>query len=122
MRKSEVFKFAAKHATGAEKAKFLERAEFFFRDSVTRLMGFKTRTLARPVVLLLSHGYSQAHFQKHPGEAAPPPAVEVTEFGTPQVFVPQKVIAKKRAKLLLAAGACVGALGLAALVGWLLLK
>jgi hypothetical protein len=121
MRKSEVFKFAAKHATGAERAKFLERAEFFFRDSVSRLSAFPTRTLARPVVLMLSYGYMHAHFQKHPDESAPQPAVEVGDFGTPEVFVPQKVIAKKRAKLLAAAGAC-GALGIAGLVGWLLLK
>lgn len=122
MRKSEVFKFAAKHAAGAEREKFLERAAFFFRDSVARLSAFETRTLARPVVLMLSYGYMHAHFQKHPEEMAPPPAVEVKDFGTPEVFVPQKVIAKKRAKLLAAAGVAVGALGVAGLVGWLLLK
>jgi hypothetical protein len=121
MRKSEVFKFAAKHSTGAERAKFLERAEFFFRDSVSRLTAFPTRTLARPVVLMLSYGYMHAHFQKHPDESAPP-TTEVSAFGTPEVFVPQRVIAKKRAKLLAAAGAACGTLGVAALVGWLLLK
>src|SRR5262249_27711681 len=52
MRKSEVFKYAAKHAAGVERARFLERADFFFRSSVTTLQGMKTRTLARPVVLL----------------------------------------------------------------------
>ena len=120
MRKSEVFKFAAKHASGAERATFLERAEFFFRDSVARLAAFPTRTLARPVVLMLSYGYMHAHFQRHPGEAAPAPAVEVQDFGRPETFVPQKVIAKKRAKLLAAAGAAVGALGVVGLVAWLL--
>lgn len=122
MRKSEVFEFAAKHATGAERAKFLERAEFFFRDSVARLSAFPTRTLARPVVLMLSYGHMHAHFQAHPEEAAPAPAVEVKEFGSPQTFVPQKVIAKKRAKLLAIAGAAVGALGFVGLVAWLLLS
>src|SRR5262249_50295125 len=112
--------FAAKYATGPEKAKFLERAEFFFRDSVARLMAFPTRTLARPVVLLLSNGYTQAHFQKYPDEAAPLPAVEVTDFGAPEVFVPQKVIAKKRLKLLAAAGAACGVLSAAGLVAWLI--
>jgi hypothetical protein len=121
MRKSEVFQFAAKHATGAEREKFLERAEFFFRDSVSRLSAFPTRTLARPVVLMLSFGYMHAHFQKHPEESAPP-AVEVKDFGTPQEFVPQRVIAKKRAKLLAACGFAGGLVGAVALVGWLLLK
>jgi hypothetical protein len=120
MRKSEVFKFAAKHATGEEKAKFLERADFFFRDSVARQMAFPTRTLCRPVVLMLSFGYMQAYFQKHPEESAPPPAVEVKDFGRPEAFAPQKVIAKKRAKLLAAAGAIGGLLGAAGLVAWLL--
>ncbi|AMV23244.1 hypothetical protein VT84_02465 [Gemmata sp. SH-PL17] len=122
MRKSEVFKFAAKHATGAEKRRFLERAEFFFRDAVSRLTAFETRTLARPVVLMLSFGYMHAHFQRHPEEAAPLPKIEVHDFGRPEVFVPQKVRAKKRAKLLVVGGAAMGLLSVVALVGWLLLK
>ena len=122
MRKSEVFKFAAKHATGAEKDRFLERADFFFRDAVSRLTASPTRTLARPVVLMLSFGYMHAHFQWHPNDAAPAPAAEVTDFGKPEAFIPQKVIAKKRAKLLAAAGAACGAAAVAALAGWLLLR
>lgn len=122
MRKCEVFQFAAKHATGAEKARFLERADFFFCDSVARLTAFETRTLARPVVLMLSFGFAHAHFQAHPDEAAPPPAAEVSDFGQPEVFVPQKVIAKKRAKLLAAAGAACGAAAVAVLAAWLLLR
>ena len=31
MWKSDVFKFAAKHASGEERGRFLERAEFFFQ-------------------------------------------------------------------------------------------
>ncbi|QJW97380.1 RIFT barrel domain-containing protein [Frigoriglobus tundricola] len=122
MRKSEVFKFAAKHATGTEKARFLERAEFFFRDSVSRLTAFPSRTLARPVVLMLSYGYMHAHFQKRPDESAPPPNVEVTDFGKPEVFVSQPVIAKKRAKLLAAVGAACGVVCAIGLVVWLLLR
>jgi hypothetical protein len=122
VRKSEVFKFAAKHATGAEKAKFLERADFFFRDSVARLSAFPTRTLCRPVVLMLSFGWMQAYFQTHPQESAPPPAAEVKDFGRPEAFVPQKAIAKNRAKLLAAAGALGGALGVAGLAAWLLTR
>jgi hypothetical protein len=95
MRKSEVFKFAAKHATGEERMRFLERSEFFFRYVTTTLMGMKTRTLARPVVIMLSNGFMHAYFQKHPDETAPPPRVTPTDFGKPEDFVPQKVRAKK---------------------------
>ncbi|HEY1186044.1 MAG TPA: hypothetical protein VGE74_00245 [Gemmata sp.] len=122
MRKSEVFKFAAKHAAGAEKVRFLERSEFFFRDSVSRLLAFETRTLARPVVLLLTFGLMHAHFQKHPEESAPLPKVEVSDFGRPEVFVPQKVIAKKRAKLLAAGGAAFGALSMVGLIAYFVLR
>ncbi len=122
MRKCEVFQFATKHAVGSERDRFRERADFFFRDAVARLTASPTRTLARPVVLMLSYGYAHAHFQAHPNEAAPPPASAPSDFGAPQVFVPQKVIAKKRAKLLAAAGALGGAAAVAALVAWLLLK
>ena len=70
MRKSEIFKYAAKHATGAERERFLERSDFFFHYSTTTLAGMKTRTLARPVVLLLSYGFMQSYFRRHPDVAA----------------------------------------------------
>jgi hypothetical protein len=115
MRKSEVFKYAAKHAAGEERARFAERSEFFFRYATTALAGMKTRTLCRPVVLLLSYGFMHAYFQRHPETAAPPPAEAAHDFGTPEVFVPQKVRAKKRLRFLAAIAA--GLTALAAVVG-----
>jgi hypothetical protein len=120
MRKCAVFESAARHATGAEKATFLERADFFFRDSVARVAAFETRTLARPVVLLLSLGHTHAHVQKHPDDAAPPPAVAVTDFGDPEHFVPQKAKAMKRAKMLVAAGGLAFVALVAGLIAWLI--
>jgi hypothetical protein len=118
MRKSEIFKYAAKHSSGEERARFLERSEFFFRYSTTALSGMKTRSLARPVVLLLSFGFMHAYFQKRPEEAAPPPEPGPHDFGRPEVFVPQKVVAIRRFKLLALAG---GIVGLLAIVGLVLL-
>ena len=43
MRKSEVFQWAAMHADGAERAAFLEQAEFFFRYSVDTLLAMPSR-------------------------------------------------------------------------------
>jgi hypothetical protein len=116
MRKCHVFEYAAKHATGQERARFLERAEFFFRYTTDTLSGMKTRTLARPVILLLSHGFMHAYFRRHPDEAAPPPVGDYKDFGKPEVFVPQKVRAKKRFVLLAGAAAVAGVLALLALV------
>jgi hypothetical protein len=72
-----------------------------------------TRTLTRPVVLMLSHGWMRAYCRQHPAESAPPRAEDVSDFGVPETFVPQKVRALKRAKLLALASAVIGALGVA---------
>jgi hypothetical protein len=119
MRKSEVFKHAAKHASGAERARFLERSDFFFRSSTTTLSGMKTRSLARPVVLLLSNGFMHAYFQAHPDVSAPPPEGAL-DFGVPEVFFPQKARAKRRFLLLAGVAAAAGAAGLALLLAALL--
>src|SRR5205085_6117056 len=57
MRKSDVFAFAAKHSTGAERARFFERGDFFYRSSVSTLARMPTRTLARPTILMLTNGF-----------------------------------------------------------------
>ena len=118
MRKSEVFKYAAKHATGQERAHFLERADFFFRYSVSTLADMPTRTLARPVVLLLSFGFMHAYFQHNPDVAAPG-ADPRAGFGEPEAFVPQKARAKKRLVRLAALAAIAGLAGLGLLVAYL---
>lgn len=118
MRKSDIFKFAAKHAAGKERDRFLERSEYFFSTSVTTLARMKTRTLARPVVVMLGQGYMHTYFQQHPDETAPAPRDAQHDFGAPEVFVPQKERAKKRFVALAGAGAALLLVGLA---GWLLL-
>jgi len=117
MRKSEVFKYAAKHARGDERSRFLERSEFFFRYSTSTLAGMPTRTLARPVVILLTNGFMHAFFQQHSDVTAPPP-VWTDSFGARELFVPQKTIALQRA-------ASISALALAGLGAgllWLVLR
>jgi hypothetical protein len=105
MRKSEVFKFAAKHADGDERSRFLERSEFFFRYVTGALPSMPTQTLARPVVLLLSYGFMHSYFQANPDETSPLSSAPVKDFGRPTVFVSQKVRAIRRFKLLCAASA-----------------
>ncbi len=119
MRKSEVFKHAALHAAGQERARFLERAEFFFRASIAKLSGMETRTLCRPVVLMLKYGCMHAWFGQHPEASAPAPAMDhdAADFGRPTVFIPQKSRAKKHLRLVAAAAmAALGLLGLVALL------
>ncbi len=114
MRKSEVFWFAWLHAEGEERERFRERARFFYEYSVNALSGMSTRTLCRPVVLLLAHGFRQGWFEDNP-EAHAPAQPPVADFGEPERFEPQKARALRRAKWL---AAVVGALALAGLA-WL---
>ena len=101
--KNETFLLAAKYSDGDLRDRCLERADFFFRYALTTLRDMTTRTLTRPMVLLLSHGYMHGYFQRHPPIAAPGPGP--VDFGQPTVFEPQKIRAKKHLVILAASGA-----------------
>lgn len=98
VRKSHVFDVAATHADGPERARFRERAEFFFRTSIDELTGSKTRTLARPVVILMQCSHVRAYFAARPDEGAPS-APGPVDFGAPGRFVPQRARVLRRIKL-----------------------
>src|SRR5262249_54447075 len=87
MRKCEVFQFAAWHASKEERMVFRERADYFFRYVVDTLSSMETRTLARPVVLLLSNGWSHAWFTEHPETVKHGVSGFVPHYGRPEVFV-----------------------------------
>jgi hypothetical protein len=114
-RKSDIFCHAALHAAGAGRERFLERARFFFRNAVETLGGMPTRTLARPVIVLLSSGLLWPWLAAHPDAAAPPPAAAEPDYGRPVPFVPQRAIARRRAVRLAALGALAGVAALIAL-------
>ena len=97
VRKSEVFAFAARYANGDLRERFLERSRFFFEASMATLAASATRTLARPVVLLLSYGHSDAVLRDLATRAAPATLPTDCNHGTPTVFVPQKQRAIRRA-------------------------
>ena len=113
MRKSEVFNLAALMTEGTEREQFLNRARFFFDSSVSSLSAKETRTLCRPVVLLLTHGSSQAWFDREPLEVWPPPGPMVSDLGEPTRFEGQKQRALRKAKFLTLTGAAIGLLLLA---------
>ncbi len=116
MWKSEVFIFAAAYSAGEERARFIERSTFFFRYAIATLAGMKTKTLTRPMVLLLSHGYMAGYAQRHVESLDMPAPTTVRDFGAPQVFVPQKTRAKKRFVAIVAALAAISLLSLVYLV------
>ncbi len=121
LRKSEMFRIAARHADDELRARFLERGRFFFDAAVDRLRQEPTSGYCRPLALLLSNGWRQAWFDRHDPEPAPEPVVRAVDFGTPQLFISQKRRALKKAKRLLVGAWALAVLGLgaAALMLWL---
>jgi hypothetical protein len=118
MRKSEVFNYAAQHSRGDERQLLRERARFFFDSSVEQLSSAATRTMCRPLVLMLSLGYRQGYFDTRGVPEARAPG-QAYEFGEPEVFLPQK----ERAKRTLVRAGMVGAVltmvaGLVGFVVW----
>ena len=116
IRKADVFLFAALHTSGEERSRFVERAQFFFRHSLETLDTFPTKTYARPVILLMHYGMMSHWWEKHPEETRPPgpPAGDIAR---PLSFIPQKMRAIPRLRMIAAAGA---ALSLAIAAGLIL--
>jgi hypothetical protein len=94
IRKGEVFTFAAQFVDAADRSRFVERAQFFFDASLSALIDSPTRSLARPIVLLLSNGFMRVAQRSQ--NARPVPACQETGGGNPAAFIPQKARAKKR--------------------------
>ena len=89
IRKAEVFATVAHYGAGEERASMLERSRFFFAHSVSGLMEADTRTLTRPVTILLSNGHNIATLQR--AEPAIRHDTGAVNHGPRRVFVPQKI-------------------------------
>jgi hypothetical protein len=112
MRKSDVFKFAARHSAAQERETFLERSEYFFAGSIRMLLERPTRFTARPRVLMMICGFMHAAFaMRIPSVSPAGPSVDDSRL--PKAFVPQKHVAVRRARMILltAGGAALTAAG-----------
>jgi hypothetical protein len=104
IRKSVVLDLAAKYADPDDWGRFRERSEFFYRNALATLAGMRTRTLSRPLVLLLSYGFIRGYERVMPslGVTSPEPGVLPPRQ---EAFVPQKARAFRRVRWLTAAAA-----------------
>jgi hypothetical protein len=117
VRKSEIFEQAARHAAGEERSRFLERAEFFFGYVTSTLAAMPTRTLARPVVLLLVHGFMRPVRLFGRLSAAPMATADwEAQWPAPERFVTQRARATRRAVGLAMTGAALLLLAMVVLV------
>lgn len=88
VRKSNVLSLAAKYADAPLRSACLRKSEFFFDACVTDLLSFKTCTLTRPIVILMTNAHIQAYFLAHPDETSPLSERDY-DFGQPKPFTPQ---------------------------------
>ncbi len=107
MRKWHVLQYAAWLNGGdPDRAKrFQEKADFFFDYVCQTLHRMPTRTLCRPVVLMMQFGWQREWFRRNPRPPANLPKRLFAQFPPRESFTPQRTIAIRRAKLLLVASA-----------------
>ncbi len=102
IRKAEVFQWAARHATGDRRERYLERARWFFKHAIEELDGFETKGLCRPIALLLANGYSYEFFHSGGLDTIPmPPHAPSVSFAPHAVFQSQKTRAIRNLKRIL---------------------
>ncbi|MCI0464833.1 MAG: hypothetical protein L0Z62_48550 [Gemmataceae bacterium] len=96
-RKANVLRLAAAHADEPLRSRLLRRGQELADRAWSDLQRFASRTSARGVALVLAEGSLDASARVSPPKPAPRPD-EQPEFGTPEVFVPQKrrVLARLR--------------------------
>lgn len=100
MRKCESLQWAAKFADSDRRRTYLQKARFFFDTACQQLLQSPRRSLCRPVVLLLTNGYSRTWFQTH-GDTLPRlPEGLKTDFPPKSRFTTQKQRAILRVKQL----------------------
>jgi hypothetical protein len=117
LRKTDVFLWAALLTGGTERQTYLDRACWFFDESIRTLTESPTRAFTRPLVLVLGQGVRQGWFARH-AEDLPAPAIgPAVAFPPSSPFVPQRALAISRARRIALAAA--GAVA-AALAAWLL--
>jgi hypothetical protein len=88
IRKSNVFKFAAKYAEEPLRGHCLKQSEFFFNACITDLLSFSTHTLTRPIVLLMTNISMHAYFAEHPNEMGLQ-SDATYDYGKPADFTPR---------------------------------
>ncbi|MCD0458892.1 hypothetical protein [Roseiconus lacunae] len=119
LRKWQVLEHAARYECDPQhREKMWEKAEFFYHYCIDYLTESPTKSLCRPVVLVLNFGWQRPWYLDHRDQPAFDQPID-DDFGQPMTFVPQREIAIRRFKRLVVAGGLVGFLLVALLVVFL---
>jgi hypothetical protein len=118
MRKWHVLVGASKFCDSDEDAeRLMAKAEFFHQNSLETLDEFASKSLCRPIVLLLNFGWQREALLQSPRMANSRKRVDWPPYKT---FIPQRQIAISRAKRILIALVFSVSLVLVAAIGWIL--
>ncbi len=63
IRKCNVLLYAAKYSGDNVRETFLEKAGFFYHEAVKHLFSYETRTLTRPIALVMQNGMMHSYFK-----------------------------------------------------------
>jgi hypothetical protein len=117
MRKWHVLACASKWCVSEEDSeRLMAKAEFFHQHSLKTLDGFASKSLCRPIVLLLNFGWQREALLQSPRMANSSKKVKWPPY---KVFIPQRQIAISRAKRILMASAFFVSLLVVAAIGWI---
>jgi hypothetical protein len=126
MRKWHILQYAAwmNRQDAKLSALFQRKADYFFDYVCVTLGAMPTRSLCRPVILMMQFGWQRHWFQQSMTQPVIEPLMDPkTKLPSKPRFMPQRTIAIQRAKAIIATGVVIAGivslLGLAFLVRWL---
>ena len=100
MRKSNVFDYASKYADDESLRKqFSEKAAFFYNTCLKDLDAFETKTLTRPLVVMMSYGTMRSYFHRHPDVQLSDRHCPQHDFGPCRQFISQRAMVKNAVPL-----------------------
>jgi hypothetical protein len=107
LRKSNIFEWAARYSGGQDRELFLEKASFFYENSLYDLKAYPSKTCTRPLVLLLYYGCMHSYFQLWHKAAKAELYDSPPRFTSPQVFKTQRHLVESRLRFLRSAAGAV---------------
>ncbi len=122
IRKWHILAYAARWCpTREEGSAMMQKADWFYDYVMRTLDGFPTKSLCRPVVLLMVCGWQRESLIRDFDRLAPKQIQLPSQWPEQQPFIPQRREAIARAKKIILAGGVVS-LALIAALGWVLIN
>jgi hypothetical protein len=121
MRKWEVFAYAARWCASEEEGlAMMDKAEWFYDYVIRTLDGFETKSLCRPIVLLLNYGWQREGMLRAFREQGLRRVELSQQWPAMKELVPQKQIAVRRAKRIAVSVAVLSVLAIGCVFWWLI--